>query len=109
MADLLGPEPSLSAAELKLAKADLHGALLTVERGRCPQLVGVSGIVVQETTNTFVVVTRAGRVRRLPKQHHVFVLQLGDALSVRVFGNHLRFRTTERSARKLKAKTTVEL
>ncbi len=39
-----------------LVKADYHGAHLRCIQSRCPSLVNASGIVLQETLNTFVVV-----------------------------------------------------
>ena len=37
--------------------ADLHAAILHVTQSRCSSLVGVSGIVLQETKNAFILVT----------------------------------------------------
>ena len=41
----------------RLMNADLHAALLHVTQSRCSSLVGISGIVLQETKNAFVLVT----------------------------------------------------
>ncbi|KAH9955899.1 Rof/RNase P-like protein [Russula dissimulans] len=74
------PSPALAAAmpraaevHPKLVKADFHGSIVTVRRSKNPALVGVSGIVVQETENTFKVVTRKDKLKVLPKQGSVFV------------------------------------
>lgn len=37
----------------RLMKADFHGADVCVVRSRCPSLVGIRGIVVQDTKSTF--------------------------------------------------------
>ncbi|KAJ3343455.1 hypothetical protein HDU93_008114 [Gonapodya sp. JEL0774] len=44
----------------KLIKADYHGAYVTVVKSRCPGYVGLSGIVVRETENTFVLCPAEG-------------------------------------------------
>ncbi|KAI9431123.1 RNase P/MRP p29 subunit [Lactarius indigo] len=57
----------------KLLKADFHGSIVTVRRSKNAALVGASGIVVQETENTFKVVTQKDKLKVLPKQGSVFV------------------------------------
>lgn len=65
---------------------DLHGALLSVPRASQPALVGATGIVVRETPRTLQVVTRAGRVRTLPKRCCDFVVHLTDACGLYLHG-----------------------
>lgn len=111
MRDLLNFEsPSISeaGAQQKLAKADMHGALITVVRATCASLVGARGIVVQETCNTFVIVTLANRLTRLPKANTVFSLRLGP-LECTIYGNHFCFKASERAVRKFKSKPTIDL
>jgi len=43
--------------ETKLLKADFHGALLTVTKAKSPSLVGLTGLVLLETKNTFKLIT----------------------------------------------------
>jgi len=64
--------PSAAGMHAKLVKADFHGSIMTVRRSKNASLVGVSGIVVQETENTFKVVTRKDKLKVLPKQGSVF-------------------------------------
>lgn len=47
----------------RLLKADLHGSLLTVQRSKCPSYVGVTGILLQETRNTFLLITKENKVK----------------------------------------------
>lgn len=37
----------------QLMKADFHGAKISVVKSKCPSLVGINGIIVQDTKNTF--------------------------------------------------------
>ncbi|KAH9972394.1 Rof/RNase P-like protein [Russula compacta] len=64
--------PQAAGMHAKLVKADFHGSIMTVRRSRNAALVGASGIVVQETENTFKVVTRKDKLKVLPKQGSVF-------------------------------------
>jgi len=50
-------EPCGCDVAKQLMNADLHAALLHVTQSCCSSLVGISGIVLQETRNTFVLVT----------------------------------------------------
>ena len=56
------PCSGLSVGE-RVLKADYHGALLTVIRARSPTHVGQRGIIIQETQETFVVVTNTNAVK----------------------------------------------
>jgi len=47
----------------QLMNADLHASLLQVTESRCPALVGLSGIVLQETKNAFVLVTSDNKLK----------------------------------------------
>ena len=40
----------------KIMKADYHGAKISVIRSKCPSLVGIQGIILQDTRNTFRVI-----------------------------------------------------
>ncbi|KAH8976601.1 RNase P/MRP, p29 subunit [Lactarius hatsudake] len=65
--------PQPAGMHAKLVKADFHGSIVTVRRSKNAALIGASGIVVQETENTFKVVTQKDRLKVLPKQGSVFV------------------------------------
>lgn len=65
--------PQTAGMHAKLVKADFHGSIVTVRRSKNAALVGASGILVQETENTFMVVTRKDKLKVLPKQGSVFV------------------------------------
>ncbi|XP_060075358.1 ribonuclease P protein subunit p29-like [Ylistrum balloti] len=92
----------------KLIKADFHGSLLTVQRSKCPSYVGVTGILLQETKNTFLLITRDNKVKCIPKQHSVFTFMLGSYMFT-IYGTNFRVRSSERSARKFKSKATVDI
>lgn len=60
----------------KLATADYHGAEVTVVRGRCVSLVGLTGIVVRDTKFTFQIITKKNEL----KSKCMAVLISGSAL-----------------------------
>lgn len=45
--------PNWENINQRLIKADFHGAKISVRRSRCPTLVGLAGIVIQDTKNSF--------------------------------------------------------
>lgn len=50
-------EKSWESFSLLLVKADYHGALMTIVRSRCTNLVGKKGICIMDTKNTFKIVS----------------------------------------------------
>ena len=122
----------------RMLKADYHGAIFTVVKCRSPTHIGQRGIMIQETQETFQIVTETNAVKILPKRHTIFAItvpptkeddvQMSDATTpyaaaaastpsrtpspahvFELYGDHLCFRSYERSARKFKAKATIEL
>lgn len=73
-----------------------------------PTYLGVSGIVVQETTQTFKVITEDDKLVVLPKRGTLFTFVFADK-AVTVFGNHIIAASAERSRKKFKIKNTLEL
>ena len=47
----------------KIMKADYHGAKISVIRSKCPSLVGIHGIVLQDTRNTFRIIGEDDQIR----------------------------------------------
>ncbi|KDQ19292.1 hypothetical protein BOTBODRAFT_170408 [Botryobasidium botryosum FD-172 SS1] len=68
--------PNAANMHPKLVKADFHGSILTVRRSKNPSLVGCCGIVIHETENTFKLVTRADKLKVIPKQNSVFAFSI---------------------------------
>lgn len=105
--EVIGTHSGLIGAE-KFAKADYHGAYIKVVQSRCPSLVGLEGLVIQETEGTFRLMCKDNKLRTVPKGHTVFALQHRSKI-VTIYGNHICFRASERAARKFKMMPTVEL
>ncbi|KAL4269223.1 Ribonuclease P protein subunit [Pleurotus pulmonarius] len=68
--------PSAASMHPKLLKADFHGSIMTVKQSKNPCLIGVSGIVILESENTFKVITKDNRVKLIPKQNTIFTFSV---------------------------------
>ncbi|OZJ02847.1 hypothetical protein BZG36_03223 [Bifiguratus adelaidae] len=108
MEELLGQGSNDAAFLPKLLKADYHGAMMTVTRSKCPSFVGVNGIMIQETENTFKIITPQDKLKVIPKVANVFSFKLRDK-TYTIYGNQIRYRAAERVARKFKTKPTIDL
>ncbi|EUC64804.1 ribonuclease P protein subunit p29 [Rhizoctonia solani AG-3 Rhs1AP] len=104
--------------QTKLVKADFHGCKLTVKASKCPTLIGSSGLVIEETSNVFRIITIDDRVKVLPKQNSIFTFTVplkadqGEAspqIQFELYGNQFRYRAEDRASRKFKSKETIEL
>ncbi|CAD6581224.1 MAG: hypothetical protein CYPHOPRED_001520 [Cyphobasidiales sp. Tagirdzhanova-0007] len=109
---------AMQAWQAKLVKADFHGAKIMVTKARHPSLVGVGGIVVQETEGTFRIVTDKNDIKVIPKPNVVFVFKLplqGDDVRIEkdlqfeLYGDNFAFRSSDRANKKFKAKGTKGL
>ncbi|GMH10781.1 hypothetical protein Nepgr_012622 [Nepenthes gracilis] len=58
-----------------LLGADLHGAILRVVECKVDALVGVMGIMIRQTAETFGIITQENKFKVVPKKSSVFVLQ----------------------------------
>ncbi|KAI4295312.1 hypothetical protein L6164_035371 [Bauhinia variegata] len=77
-----------------LLDADLHGAIILVVDCKITSFIGVCGIMIRETAETFGIITEDNKFRVVPKKVSVFVFQVdcwkitlhGDKLSSRKLG-----------------------
>lgn len=89
--------------EVKLLKADYHGAAVVVDAARNPDLVNLSGIVIQETKNTFRLITSQDRVVVVPKMGTIVAFLVSDTL-FKVNGAYISISPQSRSKLRLKAR-----
>lgn len=62
---------------MALFRMDLHGAKIKCIASRNPTLIGVEGFVVQETKNTFLIITITNSIKTVPKRECLFELIIG--------------------------------
>ncbi|KAJ7561880.1 hypothetical protein O6H91_03G045500 [Diphasiastrum complanatum] len=92
----------------RLLAADLHGAIMEVLDSKIVSFIGVQGIMIRETENTFGIITSNDQLKVIPKSGSIFLLQL-ENLRVMLIGNNLHSRSLLPSSRAQKLKATVEL
>ncbi|XP_011698627.1 PREDICTED: ribonuclease P protein subunit p29 [Wasmannia auropunctata] len=101
--------PHWENANLQLMKADFHGAKISIDRSRCPSLVGVMGIVIQDTKNTFRVCGMDNVIRTIPKDVVKINVYLDDGVTLKALGRELSIRPAERAVKKFKNSSVVML
>lgn len=104
----LKPDTQPQMVQAKLLKADLHGAVISVTKSKCPSYVGVTGILLQETKHVFKIITKEDRLKVIPKLNCVFSVETDGFISY-IYGSKFQLRSSERSAKKFKAKGTIDL
>ncbi|KYN22193.1 Ribonuclease P protein subunit p29 [Trachymyrmex cornetzi] len=118
MREMLGVESFADISEnprnweninLQLIKADFHGAKISIDRSKCPSLIGVMGIVIQDTKNTFRVCGMDNIIRTIPKDVVKINIHLDDGVTLKVFGRELSIRPAERAVKKFKNSSIVML
>ncbi|XP_071973302.1 ribonuclease P protein subunit p29 isoform X2 [Engystomops pustulosus] len=94
--------------QMKLLKADLHGAIVTVFKSKCPSYVGLTGIILQESKHIFKIITKEDKLKVVPKLNCVFSVEFDGFISY-IYGSKLQMRASERSAKKFKSKGSIDL
>lgn len=91
-------QESATTRFLRLARGELIGLPVEVLESTDPTLVGVRGLVVDETLNTFLVEREPdGRPVHVAKANSVFsFLEEGGDEPVRIPGDRIRFRPEDR-------------
>lgn len=104
----LKPDTQPQVIQAKLLKADLHGAVISVTKSKCLSYVGVTGILLQETKHVFKIITKEDRLKVIPKLNCVFAVETDGFVSY-IYGSKFQLRSSERSAKKFKAKGAIDL
>ncbi|XP_069724710.1 ribonuclease P protein subunit p29 [Phaenicophaeus curvirostris] len=104
----LRPDTQPHVVQSKLLKADLHGAIVTVAKSKCPSYIGITGIILQEFKHVFKIITKEDKLKVVPKLNNVFSLEIDGFVSY-IYGSKFQLRASERSAKKFKLKGTIDL
>lgn len=75
----------------RLLSADLHGAIILVVQSKIFSLIGVIGIMIRETAETFSVISADNKLHVVRKKASVFMLQ-ADCWKITLLGDELRSR-----------------
>ncbi|VDN00839.1 unnamed protein product [Thelazia callipaeda] len=90
----------------RILKADYHGCLLLVVEADNPSQIGICGIVVRETRQTFMLITKQDRVLTIPKQGTVFQFAFKKKIYT-LFGNSFRFQPSLRAKKSMKNRLPI--
>lgn len=111
--DVLGELPINSTSGLlpqtyqKLLRMDFHGCLITVVDAKCNSFIGLTGIVLRETMNTFFIVTKDNSAKYIPKLKSNFCFKYKNRLFT-LYGSNFRIRPEARCNKKFKKKTFID-
>lgn len=92
---------SVGTFQDKLKKLEFFGSILKVTKSRCSEYIGLEGIVIQETKNTFSIITIDNKVKLIPKLHSEFSLVI-KGLGFSILGNHLHQRPVDKAKQNFK-------
>ncbi|XP_003706349.2 ribonuclease P/MRP subunit POP4 [Megachile rotundata] len=101
-------DPNWEIVNQQLIKADFHGAKISVFASKCPSLVGLNGIVIQDTKNTFRICGKDNIIRTIPKDVVIMNIYLNE-VKLEFFGKDLSIRPIERTIKKFKCGRLYEL
>lgn len=93
--------------QLKICRADMHGCYMKVTRALNSCLIGLQGIVVMETRNTFRIVNKKNEVKEVPKNGTSFTFAI-EGLVVTLSGSSFIMKPSERAVKKWKRKPPFE-
>lgn len=89
--------------QMRVCRADLTGACLTVASATCPSHVGMTGIVLMETKNTIQIIGQDNKLRLIPKLGSSFSFQI-SGYKFTIPGSSIHSKPAERITKKLKNK-----
>jgi len=94
--------------QMRVSRADLHGAFVKVVKAPNPKLIGMEGYIVMETRNTFQLVTKRSKRKIVPKSGTYFTFCVDEILFT-VDGSTMCMKPSERAVKKWKNKPPLEL
>jgi len=94
--------------QMRLCRADYHGAYFKVTRSGCPSLVGLEGFVAAETRNTFQLVAKDNRLRIVPKAGTAVAFEISGKL-VTLDAGIMAMKPADRAVKKWKNRAPLPL
>lgn len=85
----------------RIRKMDYFGCFLRVTASRCSEYIGIQGIVLKETKNTFILVCPNDEVKTIPKLYSEFSFVVGE-VGFSILGNHIHQRPADRAKHNFK-------
>jgi len=94
--------------QMRISRADLHGAFIKIVRSTNKKMVGLEGYLVMETRNTFQVVTRKSVRKVIPKSGVYFTFSV-DQLLFTIDGSTMCMKPSDRAVKKWKNKPPLDI
>jgi len=94
--------------QMRLCRADYHGAYFKVTRAGCPSLVGLEGFVAAETRNTFQLVAKDNKLRIVPKAGTAVSFEISGKL-VTLDAGIMAMKPADRAVKKWKTRAPLPL
>jgi len=94
--------------QMRVSRADFHGAFVKVVRAPNPKLIGMEGYILMETRNTFQLVTKRSKRKIVPKSGSYFTFCVDDLLFT-LDGSTMCLKPSERAVKKWKNKPPLEV
>jgi len=94
--------------QMRVSRADFHGAFVKVVRAPNPKLIGIEGYILMETRNTFQLVTKRSKRKIVPKSGSYFTFCVDDLLFT-LDGSTMCLKPSERAVKKWKNKPPLEV
>ncbi|XP_068250012.1 ribonuclease P protein subunit p29 [Palaemon carinicauda] len=89
-------ESLANSVQINVRKLEYFGCLMRVSRSVCSEYIGVVGIVIRETKNTFMLICPDDKVKTIPKKHSEFSFVV-EKFGITVLGNHLNIKPAVRA------------
>jgi len=94
-------DPKQDSLQMKICRADLHGALVKITLASNPNHVGIEGIIALETRHTVQIISKDNKVRIIPKKDSSFTFKIADYVFT-LPGSSIDSKPGERITKKLK-------
>jgi ribonuclease P protein subunit POP4 len=91
-----------------LKHADFHGSILKVVKSKCKNLISLSGIVLQEKKNVFVLLTKNKVLKTVPKLDNLFELEI-NGIKFILIGSNMCVKPELRTTKYIKPKNETDI
>jgi ribonuclease P protein subunit POP4 len=91
-----------------IIRADLHGAKVKVIRSQVSSFIGIEGIILQETSKTFNIITPDDVLKNITKKNSVFTFVIGKFL-VTLHGKYFDKNSQSRSTHNWKNRENFDI
>ncbi|XP_023326524.1 ribonuclease P protein subunit p29 isoform X2 [Eurytemora carolleeae] len=100
-------EPRLQQIQMKICRADLHGAIIEVSKSDCGSQEGRKGICLLETKHTLQIISTDNKLRMIPKKGTTFSFEI-SGFRFSFPGSSFLSRPAERATKKPKNKMPLD-